>query len=173
MGDWFIVNKQLSNNDELYHYGVIGMKWGIRKAKKQGLTYNYKSTAQKHYEKKVAKLKQKGASAKKIAKQETMLETTKLRDSRRQAYAERTSLGKIFLQSLLTGGSGRVYATARASGAGRALSYVSAIHNTLSRINGGSGGDKASRNYGGSINNNVYRYELRRAYKDVKKRDKK
>ena len=30
---------------ELYHYGVLGMKWGIRKARKRGMEYQYKSHA--------------------------------------------------------------------------------------------------------------------------------
>lgn len=40
----------MSNND-LKHYGVIGMKWGIRRASKKGKTYTYKSRTTKKLEK--------------------------------------------------------------------------------------------------------------------------
>lgn len=38
--------------NELYHYGVLGMKWGRRKARKSGGSYKYKSHTTKKYEKK-------------------------------------------------------------------------------------------------------------------------
>ena len=46
----------MNNNDELMHYGVIGMRWGIRRARKNGSSYTYKSHGQKKYERKLNKL---------------------------------------------------------------------------------------------------------------------
>lgn len=61
---FYIVDKQ---NDELKHYGVIGMKWGIRRAKKNNTSYVYRSYGQKRYEKKLAAAKTKNADKKQLA----------------------------------------------------------------------------------------------------------
>lgn len=38
---------QYQKTDELYHYGVLSMKWGMRRAYNKGVDYQYKSHAQK------------------------------------------------------------------------------------------------------------------------------
>lgn len=88
------------SSDELYHYGVLGMKWGVRRAKKNGTTYSYKSHATKMYEKKSSKAEKKGDLDKakrysKYAKRSSEL------DRKMQDYAESVSAGKAAAQLLL------------------------------------------------------------------------
>lgn len=96
------------------------MKWGIRRARKKGETYTYKSRAQKRYEKKLDKQTSKNASAAKIQKTRDKLNRYRHRDANRQDYAQTTSVGKTIVKGLLMGpiGSGN-YNRMRASGSGR------------------------------------------------------
>lgn len=117
-------------SDELCHYGVLGMKWGMHRAAEKGQTYTYKSYGQKKWEKKLNKAKAKGDSAK-IAKANNKYTTYKKRDKRRQSYAEKTSVGKQVVKGLLlgpifTGG----YSRMRDAGYGRLSSF--AINGLLS-----------------------------------------
>ena len=92
---------QYQKTDELYHYGVLGMKWGMRRAYNKGVDYQYKSHAQKKYEKKVEKLSSKIASKDKkpsfgtktkLDKAKVKLEKYKGRDKNRQDYMGKREL---------------------------------------------------------------------------------
>lgn len=50
----------MRDQNELYHYGVLGMKWGIRKAERRGESYTYKSHGQKKWAKKMDKARATG-----------------------------------------------------------------------------------------------------------------
>ena len=113
---------QYQKTDELYHYGVLGMKWGMRKSYNKGVDYQYKSHAQKKYEKKVEKLSSKIASKDKKPSfgTKTKLEIYKGRDKNRQDYAKTASIGKSAVKTILFGplGAGN-YNRFRSSGHGR------------------------------------------------------
>lgn len=122
----------MKNNrqNELYHYGVIGMKWGMRKARKQGTNYTYKSHGQKKWEKKLQKMQTidkpvNRKTADKIKQAQRKLDTFKKRDKNRQTYAESTTVGKSVAKGLLMGpfGAGN-YNRLRAAGHTRAASFM-------------------------------------------------
>lgn len=116
---------QISKSDELYHYGVLGMKWGMHRAKKKGISYTYKSHGQKKWEKKYNKRLTNKASKEKLDKTKQKLDLYKTRDKNRQEYAKNTSIGKSFVKTLLLGpiGNGN-YSRYKGSGDGRVGAFL-------------------------------------------------
>lgn len=118
----------------LAHYGVLGMKWGVRKDPR-GLD-SYKSHGQKKWEKKREKAFQRTAddvlrgknaarSLHKAAKADNKLEMFKERDRRRAEYAKQTSSGRSIARSLLMGPSfNGNYHRYRATGMSEGMSAV-------------------------------------------------
>lgn len=94
------------NNNELYHYGVLGMKWGIHRANVNAAKAK-RAKARGKYE----QAKKYSDKSKKILKKHTdrtSKETVK--------YVNKTSTGKLVAESLLLGTYGALkYNQARAS----------------------------------------------------------
>lgn len=107
------------SENELYHYGVLGMKWGMRRAARKGQTYTYKSHGQKKWEKKIAKGNTSDKAKKKLA-------MYKERDKARQDYAANTSLGKAIVKKAALGSMVDIgtYNRFRDAGDSRASAYL-------------------------------------------------
>lgn len=108
--------------NELKHYGVLGMKWGVRKAKKNGTTYKYKSRATKRYEIK-AELAKSSGDKDKYAKMSRKAKRSADFDSKLQKEATRMKSGETLASEALLGLWGTTtYAALRASGNSGAMS---------------------------------------------------
>lgn len=118
------------NQNELTHYGVLGMKWGVRRARKKGQTYKYKSMSTKRYEKKVDKAKQKGDTE----KEKTMskrLARSKQYDKNAQkiadSYSTSEAIGKTLVASMVSRGGAAhfsAYTRMKASGVSKGKAMV-------------------------------------------------
>ena len=114
---------QTPSPDELYHYGVVGMKWGKRKAAMKGQTYSYTSHSTKKYNRKVDKLSKKKklsrAQQEDLANYKNRAKRSAQHDRNMEKLANKTSGAKALGAEYLLGtGNVHGYMQSRAAGKG-------------------------------------------------------
>lgn len=113
------------NNDELRHYGILGMRWGHRRANSLIKKANsYKRSGD------MASYKQTKVKAESIRTKHKKLA------GRAYDYSNKESIGKSIAKSLLFGTHGALkYNEARAKGVGRGKAAVKASLHSLANLN--------------------------------------
>lgn len=108
-----------SNSSEINHYGVLGMKWGVHRARVN--------------QKKANKIRKKNGSEEKARKYEDKAKAIRSKHESRSSKetvkrVENTSVGKLAVQSAVMGTYGALkYNQARAKGEGRGRAAVTGV----------------------------------------------
>lgn len=140
--------------DELQHYGVLGMKWGHRKARKAGTTFDPTSRRTKRLQKKADRANRRGATKEAIYLKGKAQESAR-QDKRMAKYASKASVGKSLLASavfgpIMKGGYSRLRANGVSKGRAAVATYLTGglAGYAADAINRSTAGDRAVRKSG-------------------------
>lgn len=132
---------EYNHSDELQHYGVLGMKWGVRKARKSGSSYQYKSHSTKKWEKRAdankkiaddyernslsrtaSLYREKSSRASKIAAR------SREHDNKMFEFSKKTKIGSVIATNVLLGPWGnKTYNSVIASGGTKGAAVATTV----------------------------------------------
>lgn len=114
--------------NELTHYGVLGMKWGIRRERQGKKNNNFITQTESYKTKRYRKgLANPNISKEKRQKYEKLLKRSEDIDKKLKDYIDKTSTGKLIIERFLLGPIGALeYNRDRAHGYKRWDSFVTA-----------------------------------------------
>lgn len=136
----------LTANGELKHYGVVGMKWGVRRARKKGVEYAYTSHGTKKYKRKAEKARMAGDKEKQKKYEQYYKKSVEL-DRKIQKNATSNSAGRAALKTLINGPfGGRTYEVVKVT-SGNNKSVSRALGVVAGYLSGPIGGSVARAMY--------------------------
>lgn len=111
--------ESINEKNELKHFGVMGMKWGIHRANKKGTDYTYRSHGTKSYAKRAEKARKAG-DMEKASKFDRYHKRSVELDKKMQTNSQRNSTSRAVVKTLLTNSTlgGRTYEAVKASTGG-------------------------------------------------------
>ena len=102
------------NNNELYHYGVLGMKWGVRKSINSGVSNSKKKFSRDQEDNRIKGSRKKDVKNRRKLSDEDLkkkIERLKMEKQLKELTAEEISPGKKFVSDVMSSSGKKVAGT--------------------------------------------------------------